>query len=211
MYPPVAQKPPFLHSWWIYDLQVTLFSFFIMHTKFQKNPSIFAESRANTNGHHFHAQTASWSPFWISNFSQTSSIWHVVILSNMLTQYENNRTCSVVTMVNRQMCYFTVKNEPKKAIGGHFEFPISADLLPYGMFLHLAIFLPNMKTIGPTLWPLWWYRQNGHFFIKNEPLVAILNFQFSPNSFPDILSPIPTPMLNFKRIRQHLQLVERER
>jgi hypothetical protein len=35
--------------------------------------------------------------------------------------------------------------------------------------------------------------------------------QFSPNSFPDILSPKPTPMLNFNRIRQHLQLVERER
>jgi hypothetical protein len=32
-------------------------------------------------------------------------------------------------------------------------------------------------------------KQNGHFFIKNEPLAAILNFQFSPNSFPDILSP----------------------
>jgi hypothetical protein len=33
----------------------------------------------------------------------------------------------------------------KKPLGGHFEFPISADLLPYGMSLHLAIFLPNMK------------------------------------------------------------------
>jgi hypothetical protein len=32
-----------------------------------------------------------------------------------------------------------------------------------------------------------------------------------PNSFPDILSTIPTPMLNFKRIHQHLQLVKRER
>jgi hypothetical protein len=62
-----------------------------------------------------------------------------------------------------------------------------------------------MKTMGPTLW------QNGHFLIKNKPMVAILNFQFSPNSFPDIISPIPTPMLNFKRIHQHLQLVERER
>jgi hypothetical protein len=42
-------------------------------------------------------------------------------------------------------------------------------------------------------------RKNGNIFIKNEPLAAILKFQFSPNSFPDILSPIPTPMLNFKR------------
>jgi hypothetical protein len=41
--------------------------------------------------------------------------------------------------------------------------------------------------------------QNGHFFIENEPLAAILNFQFSP-----------TAILNFKRIPQHLQLVERE-
>jgi hypothetical protein len=54
-------------------------------------------------------------------------------------------------------------------------------------------------------------RQNGHFFIENEPLAAIVNFQLSPNSFPELLSPIPTPMLNFKRIRQHLQLVEQER
>jgi hypothetical protein len=51
-------------------------------------------------------------------------------------------------------------------------------------------------------------RQNGHFFIENEPLAATLNFQFSPNSFPDILSPIPTAMPHFKRIRQHLQLVD---
>jgi hypothetical protein len=48
-----------------------------------------------------------------------------------------------------------VKNEPKKPLGGHFEFLISADLLPYGMSLHLAIFLPNIKTIGSTLRPLW--------------------------------------------------------
>jgi hypothetical protein len=41
----------------------------------------------NTNVHHFYDQTAySW-PFWISNFSQISSIWHVLILSNMPTQY----------------------------------------------------------------------------------------------------------------------------
>jgi hypothetical protein len=30
MYPPVAQKSPFLHSWGIFDLPVTLFSFSIM-------------------------------------------------------------------------------------------------------------------------------------------------------------------------------------
>jgi hypothetical protein len=38
----------------------------------------------------------------------------------------------------------------------------------------------------------------------------ILTKLFSPNSFPDILSHLPTPMLNFKRIHQHLQLVEQE-
>ena len=93
-----------------------------MHTKFQKNPSMFVESRANTNVHRFHAKTASWWPFWISDFNQA---WHVVLPSNMITQYENNKTHSVVTMVmKRQMCHF----------GGHFEFPISADL-PYGMSL----------------------------------------------------------------------------
>jgi hypothetical protein len=26
-------------------------------------------------------------------------------------------------------------------------------------------------------------RQNGHFFIENEPMAAILNFRFSSNSF----------------------------
>ena len=37
-------------------------------------------------------QPHSWWPFWISNFSQTWSIWHVVIHSNMFTQYKHNRT-----------------------------------------------------------------------------------------------------------------------
>ena len=45
-----------------------LFSIFIVmfrniHIKFQINLSMFVESRANTNVHHFHAQTASWRPF----------------------------------------------------------------------------------------------------------------------------------------------------
>ena len=34
-----------------------------LQTKFQKNPSMFVESRANTNVHRFHAQLASWRPF----------------------------------------------------------------------------------------------------------------------------------------------------
>jgi hypothetical protein len=34
-----------------------------LHTKFRKNPCIFVDSRANTNVHRFHAQTASWWPF----------------------------------------------------------------------------------------------------------------------------------------------------
>jgi len=34
-----------------------------LHTKFQKNPSMFVESRANTNLHRFHAQPDSWRPF----------------------------------------------------------------------------------------------------------------------------------------------------
>jgi hypothetical protein len=119
MYPPVTQKSPFLHSWRIFDLPVTLFSFSIMqcpmltctpgfksihpcfqnanqiqicfvfmlagspetflifwrnfwffypifilchalfytnlHTKFQKNPSMFPECRPNTNLLRFHA------------------------------------------------------------------------------------------------------------------------------------------------------------
>jgi hypothetical protein len=38
---------------------------------------------------------------------------------------------------------------------------------------------------------------------RKSPLAAILNFRSSPNS--------SNPWLNFKRIRQHLQLVERER
>jgi hypothetical protein len=40
---------------------------------------MFVESRANTNVHCFDAQKACWWPFLISNFSQTSFMWHVVI------------------------------------------------------------------------------------------------------------------------------------
>jgi hypothetical protein len=58
-----------------------------------------------------------------------------------------------------------VKNEPKKAIGGHFEFPISAELLPYGMSLHLAIFSPiNNRTYFVATMVI--KRQNFHFFIE---------------------------------------------
>jgi hypothetical protein len=35
-----------------------------LHTKFQKNPSLFAESRANINIHHFSSKTASWQLIW---------------------------------------------------------------------------------------------------------------------------------------------------
>jgi hypothetical protein len=48
------------------------------------------------------------------------------------------------------------------------------------------------------------------FFITNVPLAAILNFRFSPNSFPANLSPRQTSVPNFKRSCQHLQVVERE-
>jgi len=51
-------------------------------------------------------------------------------------------------------------------------------------------------------------RSNCHFFIENEPLAA--NF-ISPNYFQDFILHMPTPVLNFKGIGQHLQLVERER
>ena len=56
-----------------------------LHTKFQKNPSMFVESRANTNVHRFHAQ----------------------VTYGMLYEYEINRTYSVDTMViKRQMRKF---------------------------------------------------------------------------------------------------------
>jgi len=96
---------------------------------------------------------ATWWPFWISNFSWYSFIWHVLILSNIFTQYENNRThYLVITVINRQ---------------------------------------------------------NRFFVIKSETLVAILSFQFSPNSFADSFSPIPTSVSSFKRNHQHLHLVKR--
>ena len=85
----------------------------LCHALYQPTNQISKESihvcriQSHTNLHRFHAQPASWRPFWISNFSQNSYIWHVVILSNMLTQYENNRTYYVDTMViKRQMCHF---------------------------------------------------------------------------------------------------------
>jgi hypothetical protein len=41
------------------------------------------------------------------DFSLTSFMWHVLIdiVSNILTQYENNRTYSVVTMVTKRQMY----------------------------------------------------------------------------------------------------------
>jgi hypothetical protein len=41
-------------------------------------------------------------------------------------------------------------------------------------------------------------------------LLCLTPYFCIPNSFPGILSPIPTPMPNFKTICQHLQIVERE-
>jgi hypothetical protein len=41
-------------------------------------------------------------------------------------------------VMNRQCVILTVKNEPKKPLVGHFEFPISTDRLLYAMSLHLA-------------------------------------------------------------------------
>jgi hypothetical protein len=65
----------------------------------------------------------------------------------MLTQYENNKTHSVVTMVmKRQMRYFyREKIVDQMPLGGRFEFPISADLL-YGM---------SFTYTESTLWPPW--------------------------------------------------------
>jgi hypothetical protein len=82
-------------------------------------------------------------------------------------------------------------------LGGHFEFQLIFFL--HGMSLYSAIFLPNMKICRTYFVVIMVInRQNCHYFIENEPLAVILNFQFSPNSFPDIFSPIPPPMLSFK-------------
>jgi hypothetical protein len=54
------------------------------------------------------------------------------------------------------------------------------------------------------LWPPWW----------STGKMVIFSSKWAPGGhleFPYILSPIPTPMLHFKRICQHLRLVERER
>ena len=120
------QNSDFFIFWGFFDLSVTIFmlyngiSYSNPHTQLQRNPSIFAESRANATVHRFRFQTASWRKFRISDCSHTSSIhvWHVVILSNMLTVYEYNRTHSVVIMViKRQIChFFPMKNEPKKCL-----------------------------------------------------------------------------------------------
>jgi hypothetical protein len=37
-------------------------------------------------------------------------------------------------VMNSQIYHLYSENEPQKPLGGHFEFPISADLLSYGMF-----------------------------------------------------------------------------
>jgi hypothetical protein len=69
----------------------------------------------------------------------------------MLTQYENNRNYYVVTMVMiRQMCHFTVKNEPKTLLAAILNFQFQP-FFHMAWSLYLAIFLSNMKTLGPTL------------------------------------------------------------
>ena len=56
-----------------------------LHTKFQKNPSMFVEFRANTNVHRFHAQPPPGGHF---EFPILAKLHTYGILSNMLTQYE---------------------------------------------------------------------------------------------------------------------------
>jgi hypothetical protein len=87
-----------------------------MLAKLKKNLHMFAESRANTNMQKklFHGQTTYWRPFLILAKLHPYGMYH--ILSNMLTQYENNTTYSKVTMV-RQCVIFTLINKPNTISG----------------------------------------------------------------------------------------------
>jgi hypothetical protein len=101
------------------------------------------------------------------------------------------RICGKMVM-KRQMCHIYNEKWAEKiflaAILNFWFQPI---------FFHMACLYTSqysyaMKKIGPTLWLPWCSKGK------------ILNFS-------DILSPISTPTPHFKRIRQHLQLVERKR
>jgi hypothetical protein len=69
------------------------------------------------------------------------------------------------------------KMSRKQNSPGHFEFPISAHLPPYGTSLYLATFSPNIKTTGPTFWPPWWPTDKLFNFLHyNEALNKFINF-----------------------------------
>jgi hypothetical protein len=67
--------------------------------------SIFASLLSPNPYTNYEKNPTSWWPFLISDFSRNSPIWHVLMVSNILTQYGNNRSDFVVTVViNRQNC-----------------------------------------------------------------------------------------------------------
>jgi hypothetical protein len=119
-------------------------------------------------------------------------------VANMIIKYENNRTYVVVTW-SRGKCIFSTWAENN----------LLAAILNFQ-------FQPNfIQTAFPYTWKqshTIWKQQdlccshhgNQHaklsFFIDDEALVVILNFQFLPMSCPTYLSPKPTSVTNIKRI-----------
>ena len=83
-------------------------------------------------------------------------MWHVLMVSNMLTQYEKNITYAVVAMViKRKMSLFDSEKFAKKFLAVILNFRYQP------IFLHIACLYtqqysyPIFKKIGPTLWSSW--------------------------------------------------------
>jgi hypothetical protein len=70
--------------------------------------------------HNFHAKTA----ILISDFSQTSSMWHALILRDLLIQYENNNYFLVTKSMGKIVIFF-IDNEALSAILNFQLLPIS--------------------------------------------------------------------------------------
>ena len=60
-------------------------------------------------------------------------------------------------VIKKKLCHFySEKWAEKSLLAAIFNSRFQPIFFSYGMSWYLAIFIPNMKTIGPILWPPWW-------------------------------------------------------
>ena len=128
-------------------------------------------------------------------------MWHVLMVSNILTQYENNIAYinAVVTMViKRKMCLYYSEKCAKKLLAVILNFRYQP------IFLHIAC-LYTQQYSYPILTNRTYFvvimvinRSNCHFFIENEPLAAIFIFT---KFFPGLYLTYGNPCAKFHRNR----------